>query len=98
MDPSVVVLIVVIGIPLLIAIWVMVTYNGLVRLRNFCDEAWADIETELKRRYDLIPNLVNTVKGYATHEKDVFERVIQARNTAAANHGSPVSQAKDENV
>lgn len=91
-------LLILIGIPLLIAIWVMVTYNTLVRLRNYCDESWADIDTELKRRYDLIPNLVNTVKGYATHEKEVFERVIQARNAALANHGSPAEQAKDENV
>jgi len=52
----------------------------------------------LNRRYDLIPNLVNTVKGYAAHEKDLFERVIQARNAAAANRGSPESQAKDENL
>lgn len=98
MDSNVVISIVVVGVPLLIGLWVLLTYNSLVRLRNFCDESWADIETELKRRYDLIPNLVNTVKGYATHEKDVFERVIQARNTAAANHGSPASQAKDENA
>ena len=73
-------------------------YNGLVRARNSCDESWADIDTELRRRYDLIPNLVETVKGYAAHERETLERVIQARNTAMANHGSPASQAKDENV
>ena len=60
-------------------------YNGLVRVKNHCDEAWADIDTELKRRYDLIPNLVESVKGYATHEKEVLERVVQARNQAMAN-------------
>jgi LemA protein len=98
MTPGMVALIIAIAIPLLIAIWIMAMFNGLVRLRNFCDESWSDIETEMKRRYDLIPNLVNTVKGYATHEKDVFERVIQARNAALANNGSPASQAKDENA
>ncbi|MEX2315874.1 MAG: LemA family protein, partial [Pirellulales bacterium] len=59
---------------------------------------WADIDTELRRRYDLIPNLIETVKGYATHERDVLERVVEARNRAVANQGSPASQAQDENV
>jgi len=98
MDPAIVVLIVVGGVLLLAAFWVAMLYNSLVRVRNSCDESWADIDTELRRRYDLIPNLVNTVKGYAKHEREVLERVIQARNTAVANHGSPESQAKDENV
>lgn len=86
------------GIILLLLIIVAGMYNGLVRARNACDESWSDIDTELRRRYDLIPNLVETVKGYAAHEKDTLERVIRARNTAMANHGSPESQAKDENV
>lgn len=86
------------GVALLIAIVVAGIYNGLVRARNACDESWSDIDTELRRRYDLIPNLIETVKGYATHEKDTLERVIQARNTAMANHGSPESQARDENM
>jgi len=73
-------------------------YNGLVRLRNFVKESWASIDTELKRRYDLIPNLVETVKGYAAHEKGTLMMVIQARNHALASVGSPSSQAKDENV
>jgi LemA protein len=77
---------------------VLVMFNGLVRLRNYCDESWSDIDTELKRRYDLIPNLVNTVKGYAAHEREVLEGVTRARNAALANTGSPASQAKDENV
>ncbi|MHC4445009.1 MAG: LemA family protein [Planctomycetota bacterium] len=73
-------------------------YNSLVRARNACDESWADIDTELRRRYDLIPNLVETVKGYAAHERETLERVVQARNTAMANTGSPESQARDENM
>jgi LemA protein len=73
-------------------------FNGLVRVKNTCDESWSDIDTELKRRYNLIPNLVETVKGYAAHEKDVFERVTRARNAAVASHGSPESQAKDANA
>ncbi|MBZ0256838.1 LemA family protein [bacterium] len=79
-------------------IWFMVMYNNLVRTNNHVLESWSDIDTELKRRYDLIPNLVETVKGYAAHEKELFERVIQARNQAQANAGSPQSQAQDENV
>jgi len=62
--------------------WLVLTYNGLVALRNRAKEAWSDIEVQLKRRYDLIPNLVETVKGYAAHEKDVLERVTQARTMA----------------
>lgn len=82
---------------LIFVIWFIGTYNSLVRLRNYCQEAWGQIETELKRRYDLIPNLVSTVKGYAAHERDVLERVIQARTAAQASHGTPGQQATDEN-
>jgi LemA protein len=82
----------------IISLWVAVSHNALVRLRNHCTESWADIDTELKRRYDLIPNLVSTVRGYATHERDVLERVTSARAAALANHGSPASQAVDENT
>lgn len=78
-------------------IWLICTYNGLVRIQNFVRESWAGIDTELKRRYDLIPNLVETVKGYATHERQTLELVIEARNRAAASNGSPQSQARDEN-
>ena len=85
-------------IPLLIAIWVAVTYNGLVRLRQHVRESWAGIDTELRRRYDLIPNLVATVKGYAAHEQQVIEAVTEARTRAAASTGSPASQAADENA
>jgi len=63
-------------------LWVAGTYNHYVRLRNRAKEAWADIDVQLKRRYDLIPNLVNTVKGYATHENTAFEKVSQARAQA----------------
>jgi LemA protein len=87
-----------IGVIAFIAIWIAVSYNTLVRLRNHCTESWADIDTELKRRYDLIPNLVQTVKGYAGYEREVFERVAAARAAALANHGSPKEQARDENA
>jgi len=78
--------------PILIAIAVVALaivfiYNGLVRLRVQCDNAWADIDVQLKRRYDLIPNLVETVKGYASHEKDTLEAVISARNRAMSAQG-----------
>ena len=87
---------VVLGILLVIVFWAIAAYNGLVSIRNQCDEAWSNVDTELKRRYDLIPNLVNTVKGYAKHEKDLLEQVTALREKAANNHGSPASQAKDE--
>jgi LemA protein len=75
----------------------IVMYNGLVRLREQVEASWADIDVQLKRRHDLIPNLVETVKGYATHEQSTLERVIQARNAAVAAHG-PAKQAEAENV
>jgi LemA protein len=65
-----------------IAVWFWTTYNGLVRLKNRTKEAWADIDVQLKRRYDLIPNLIETVKGYAAHEKGLFEKVAEARSKA----------------
>jgi len=80
------------------AIVIMVMYNSLVRGRNHVRESWSSIDTELKRRYDLVPNLVESVKGYAKHEREVLERVTEARNRAVASTGSPESQAKDENV
>jgi LemA protein len=70
-----------------IAIAIVVIYNGLVRLRVQCDNAWSDIDVQLKRRYDLIPNLVETVKGYASHEKGTLEAVISARNRAMSAEG-----------
>jgi LemA protein len=89
---------IVIGAAVLLLLWVAGMYNGLVRRRNTVDESWADIDTELKRRHDLIPNLVETVKGYAAHEKTTLENVMRARNAAAAPHASLEQLAKDENA
>ena len=86
------------GCLLLVLAWVVGTFNVLVRLRQHCGESWSGIDTELKRRYDLIPNLVETVRGYATHERETLDRVIAARNRAVASTGSPQSQAADENA
>jgi LemA protein len=88
---------IILGIVVLVILWVFVTYNGLVTKRNRVDNSWGQIEVQTKRRYDLIPNLVETVKGYATHERETFERVIQARNTAQAATG-PADQAQAENL
>jgi LemA protein len=85
------------AVPLIFAVWFALTYNILVQDRNRCDEAWADIDAELKRRYDLVPNLVKVVRGYAQHEQQVLKIVSQARTAAMANSGSPQSQADDEN-
>ena len=85
-------------VPLLVVlIWFIGNYNRLVQVRNHCIEAWSNIDTELKRRYDLIPNLVNTVKGYAKHESEVLEEVTRLRQLAATDHGSPAHQAVTEN-
>lgn len=67
---------------LIVLLWFMGTYNGLIRLRNHCRESWADIDTELKRRHDLIPNVVAVVKGYAAHEQHLFEEIAAARARA----------------
>jgi LemA protein len=72
-------------------------YNGLIQLRNRCDNGWAQVDVQLKRRYDLIPNLVETVKGYAKHEREVFEKVTAAR-TAAINAGTVKDQGMAENM
>jgi len=77
-------------------IYLIATYNTLVTLRNHISEAWSNIDTELKRRYELIPNLVETVKGYARHEQDTLARVIDLRNRCAADHGSVGHQAGNE--
>ena len=80
-----------------VVLWVIFAYNSFVRLVNRTKEAWADIDVQLKRRYDLIPNLVETVKGYATHERQTLDSVTQAR-TAAMGAGSPAEKAKAENM
>ena len=80
-----------------VALWVIAVYNGLIKMKNRVDEAWSDIDVQLKRRYDLIPNLINTVKGYAAHEKEVFEKVTEAR-TRAMNAGSTQEKAEAENM
>ena len=89
--------IVLIAVAVLLLLWVVVTYNGLVRLRNRIQNAWAQIDVQLRRRYDLIPNLVETVKGYAAHEKGTFEAVTEARANAINAQG-PVEQARAENM
>lgn len=78
---------IIVGVVLLIALWVVGAYNGLIRLRNQTDEAWSDIDVQLKRRFDLIPNLVETVKGYATHEREAFEKVTAARTAFMSAQG-----------
>ncbi len=88
---------IIVGIIAVLAIWGIFIYNGLIRLKNRVDEAWSDIDVQLKRRYDLIPNLVNTVKGYAAHEKEVFEKVTEAR-TRAMSAQSAGDKAKAENM
>lgn len=84
-------------IVLLPLVYIILTYNTLVALRNHIRDSWSNIDTELKRRYELIPNLVATVKGYAAHEKEVFERVTQMRAQCMARHGAAHEQAVSEN-
>jgi len=83
-------------IVVLIVLWLVLAYNGLVRTRNRAQEAWADIEVQLKRRYDLIPNLVESVKGYAAHEKSVFEDVTKARASAMTATGAAKADAENQ--
>ena len=90
-------LVVVIVVVVLLVLFFVALYNGLVKLRNRIDNAWSQIDVQLKRRYDLIPNLVETVKGYAAHEKETLERVVQARNMAISAQG-PRDQAQAENA
>src|SRR4051812_38057933 len=90
-------LIVIAVIVILLIVYVIATYNGLISLRNRTEEAFSDIETQLKRRHDLIPNLIETVKGYAAHERQTFDSVTQAR-TNAVNASGPQAQAAAEGV
>lgn len=82
----------------ILILWAIFIFNGLVSLTNRAKEAWADIEVQLKRRYDLIPNLVNTVKGYATHESSAFENVTKARSMAMGAGGNLADKAGAENM
>jgi len=87
---------IILGILVLVVIAGIVSYNRFVSQRNLIRNAWANIDTELRRRYDLIPNLVESVKGYASHEREVFEEVARTRSAAAAATGSPAEQAAAE--
>ncbi|WP_250504924.1 LemA family protein [Bowdeniella massiliensis] len=98
MDPIALILVVIGVLVLILLLWAIATYNGFVKLRNKVEEAWRQIDVELHRRHDLIPNLVETVKGYASHEKGVFDDVTRARAQAAAAGSSPAEQAQQENV
>ena len=93
MGPAVIVVLVLVLIPL---IWWIAVYNRITNLKNTTKESWSDIDVELKRRYDLIPNLVETVKGYAKHEQETLERVVKLRTNAMQNQGSAESQGRDE--
>ena len=90
-------LFIVIAIVCCVPLWVIGVYNRFVMLRNLVDSVWAQTEVQLRRRYDLIPNLVEAVKGYATHERETFEKVIQARNTAMSA-ATPEAIAGAENA
>jgi LemA protein len=79
--------IIVLAVVFVVLLYVMIAYNGLITLRNRVKEAWSDIDVQLKRRYDLIPNLVEVVKGYASHEKETFNKVIEARSKAMSATG-----------
>ena len=89
---------IILAVVAVVLIWAIGIYNSLIRTRQHVKESWSAIDTELKRRYDLIPNLVGTVQGYAQHESKTLEAVIQARNAAVASTGSPGQQAQDENA
>ena len=93
MDFFLIVIIVIVAL----AIWAVLDYNGFVALKNRAKEAWSDIDVQLKRRYDLIPNLIETVKGYASHEKEVFEKVTLAR-TAAMGAQTATDRAQKEDA
>jgi LemA protein len=94
----VIALIVIVVLVVLLALGAVVSYNRFVRQRNLVQESWRQIDVELTRRHDLIPNLVETVKGYAAHERGTFEAVTAARNAAAAPGASPAEQAAQENL
>ena len=87
---------IVLGVIVLVAIAAVISYNRFVSQKNLIKDAWANIDTELRRRYDLIPNLVETVKGYASHESEIFEEVARTRSMASGATGTPAAQAAAE--
>jgi LemA protein len=90
---------IILGVIVLLLLWIMMVYNGLVAMRQRVGQAFADIDVQMKQRHDLIPNLVETVKGYAAHERGTLEAVVQARNAAVtAQSGGVAAQAAAENV
>jgi LemA protein len=88
---------IVLGVIAALVVWIIMIYNGLVAMRQRVNQSFADVDVQLKQRHDLVPNLVETVKGYASHERGTLEAVVQARNAAAAAHG-PAAQAQAENM
>src|SRR5438552_11076310 len=88
---------VILGVIVVLVLWIIMIYNGLVSMRQRVSQAFADVDVQLKLRHDLIPNLVETVKGYAGHERGTLEAVIKARNSAVAAQG-PAAQAAAENM
>jgi len=88
---------IIIAVVVVIILWLIATYNSLIKKKNRAKEAWSDIEVQLKRRYNLIPNLVNTVKGYAQHERELFEKVTRARAQAISAQGMK-EKARAENM
>jgi LemA protein len=89
---------IVLAVVVVLAVAVVVSYNRFVRQRNLVQESWRQVDVELKRRHDLVPNLVETVRGYATHEREVFDAVTKARAQAAAPGSTPAQQAQQEGI
>jgi LemA protein len=96
MEPAFIVIAVLFVIVLVPLVWLVANFNRFVRLRQHIRESWSDIEVEMKRRYELIPNLVEVVRGYAKHEREVLQQVVQLRERAMANRGTASGQAVDE--
>ena len=96
MSTGVIILLIVVVLAVIVGIGLVLSYNRFISQRTLIKNAWSNVETELKRRYDLIPNLVETVKGYASHEREVFEEVARTRSIAAGATGSPAQQAAAE--
>lgn len=87
-----------VAIIVIVLLWAVVIYNGFIKLRNLVQESWRQVDVELQRRYDLIPNLIETVKGYAAHERSVFEEVTRARASVMGSHAGPADRAVQEDA